>query len=93
MRASQRICPLRDPSAESVRYVLEVEVKGGVVRRTAPLREDPEGVVPPLSESWFTTLNRYCECLVPRLRAMEMAPAPADGTYLLGYATPGSGGQ
>jgi len=92
MRASRTACPLRGPTADSVRYVLEVEVERGAVTRATVLREDPEGAAPPLPEGWFVGLSLYGTCLEPRLEAMPMAPAPRDGTYLLGYATPGVDG-
>jgi hypothetical protein len=91
MLAGQTACPFRGPTAGSVRYVLEVEVERGAVTRASVLREDPEGAAPPLPEGWFVAISLYGACLKPRLEAMPMAPAPRDGTYLLGFATPGVG--
>jgi hypothetical protein len=91
MLLSRTACPLRGPTAGAVRYVLEVEVEGGAITRATVLREDPEGVAPALTEGWHVALSLYGACLEPRLRAIEMAPAPRDGTYLLAYATPGAG--
>lgn len=65
-------------------WTLRVEVKGG---RVADVRLSNAAVVqgglarPLASAEWPAGLRARVDCLSPYLRAMDMAPAPADGVY------------
>jgi len=95
MRRQQAVCSLSNPFPDSLSFVLVTEVKGGrivgVRLGKAVLERGQEelplpGGIPP------NELVAYVDCLQPLLGAVEMAPAPADGTYEPVYSYPSRAG-
>lgn len=95
MRRQQAGCSLSNPFHDSLSFALVTEVKGGRIVGArlgkAVLERGPEelplpGGIPPAD------LVAYVDCLEPQLKAVEMAPAPADGIYEPVYSYPGHAG-
>jgi hypothetical protein len=82
-------CALRNPLAERLGYVVEVEVRGGAIARAEVIEARVEletGNSPLLRDAWPEALDRYAACLVPHLEGLVLEPAPADGVYRPDYA-------
>jgi hypothetical protein len=92
MRLAQDACPFANPLEEPLSFAFHIDVQSGAIADAhlawAGLRHGDEIhqiEAPP-------ELTAYAECLVPRLEAAPMAPAPADGVYRPEYSYPGRAG-
>jgi hypothetical protein len=82
-------CSLRNPLAERLGYVLEVEVRSGAIARaevTSARVELADGTLPLIRDAWPEALQRYAACLRPHLEGLRLDPPPADGIYRPDYA-------
>jgi hypothetical protein len=82
-------CALRNPLAERLGYVVEVEVRGGAIARAEVIEarvERGDSSLPLIRDAWPEALERYAACLVPHLQGRVLEPAPADGVYRPDYA-------
>ncbi len=90
MRVARGACPFVNPLHDRLAFAFHVEVTGGHMREVhlawAAVHADgePEPLETPPPE-----LTAYADCLAPRLEAMRMSPAPADGAYQPEYSYPG----
>jgi hypothetical protein len=93
MRMGQYVCSFTNPLRDPISFAFHIETLGGRMTKVhlawAAVRhaEDRHRLQPPPPE-----LNGYIACLTPRLRAVVMDPAPADGTYQPEYSYPGDPG-
>jgi len=82
-------CALRNPLAERLGYVVQVEVRAGTIRSaeiTSAHVELADGTLPLVRDAWPEALQRYASCLRPHLEGLRLEPAPADGVYRPDYA-------
>ena len=87
-RAMQRhdeVCPFDNPFRDRLHFALGIEVKAGRMTRLGLGHvglEPAGGEERTLREAqWPRELTAYVACLGPHLRAVAMAPSPADGVY------------
>jgi hypothetical protein len=93
MHAVEDVCSFSNPLPDPLSFAFHVDVRAGRMTQThlawAGVRARSEirrlESVPP-------ELTAYVSCLTPRLEAVRMDPAPADGTYQPEYGYPGHGG-
>ncbi len=91
MQAHQEVCPFDNPFRERLHFALAVDVKGG---RITGVGLGNVGVEPAAEAEartlakpqWPRELTGYVTCIGPHLEAVEMDPAPADGSYDPAYA-------
>ncbi|MCG6926936.1 MAG: hypothetical protein LJF30_16720 [Acidobacteria bacterium] len=95
MRMGQYVCSFTNPLRDPVSFAFHIEAQGGRMTKVhlawaaVQHAQDRHRLEPPPPE-----LSGYVECLTPRLQAVVMDPAPADGTYQPEYSYPGvPGGQ
>jgi hypothetical protein len=88
MRLAEDECPFVNPLPDALSFAFHIEIRDGRVADAhlawAGVRHGDEIhriEAPP-------ELTAYAECLEPRLEAVAMAPAPADGTYRPEYGYP-----
>jgi hypothetical protein len=89
MGSHGEVCDFENPFRDPVHFALDVEVRQGRIVRVglghAGLEE--QGSVQPLAPSELPKeLTEYVACLAPHLEAVEMDPAPADGSYEPAYS-------
>jgi len=93
MHAARDACPFVNPLRDPIGFALHIESRGGRIREVhlawAAVQHagDAHRLQPPPRE-----LSTWLECLTPRLRAVVMDPAPADGPYQPEYSYPGQPG-
>ena len=91
MQAHQEVCPFDNPYRERLHFALAVDVKGGRITRVGlgHVGVEPAGGTEARTlakAQWPREITGYVTCLGPHLRAVEMDPAPADGSYEPAYA-------
>jgi hypothetical protein len=94
MQAHEEVCPFDNPFRERVHFALAIDVEGGRITRVGL---EHVGVEPAdgtaartlAKAHWPRELAAYVACLGPHLEAVEMNPAPADGSYEPAYAFSG----
>jgi hypothetical protein len=96
MQAHQGACPFDNPYRERLHFALAVDVKGGRITRVGlgHVGVEPAGgtEAPTLAKAqWPREITTYVTCLGPHLEAVDMDPAPADGSYEPAYAFSGRG--
>jgi hypothetical protein len=82
----EKACPFDNPLREPLHFALEIEVKGGRMTRVGV---GHVGVEPAAASEartlaaaqWPPALTTHVTCLEPHLKAVTMAPSPADGVY------------
>jgi hypothetical protein len=94
MQAHEGVCPFANPFRERLHFALAVEVKGGRMTRVGlgHVGVEPAGGTEARTLSkaqWPRELTAYVTCIAPHLEAVEMAPAPSDGSYDPAYAFSG----
>ncbi len=97
MQAHEEVCPFDNPFRERVHFALAVDVKGGRITGVAlgNVGVEPAGGAEARTlakAQWPRELTGYVTCLAPHLEAVEMDPAPADGSYDPAYAFSGRAG-
>jgi len=95
MQRHEQVCPFDNPFRDRLHFALAIEVRAGRMARVdlAHVGVQPEtaGNARTLAEAqWPRELTGYVACLAPHLRAVTMAPAPADGAYEPEYTFSGS---
>jgi hypothetical protein len=92
MRLAEDACPFANPLQDPISFAFHIDVEQGRIADAhlawAGVRHGDEVhqvEVPP-------ELVAYGECLELRLKAVVMAPAPADGVYNPEYSYPGRAG-
>jgi hypothetical protein len=94
MQAHQEVCPFDNPFRERLHFGLAVDVKAGRITRVGL---GSVGVEPAAGADartlarpkWPRELAGYVTCIGPHLEAVEMDPAPADGSYEPAYTFSG----
>jgi hypothetical protein len=91
MQAHDEVCPFANPFRDRLHFALAVEVKGGRIAQVglAHVGLEPAGGAEARTlakPQWPREVTGYVTCLAPHLRAVEMDPAPADGSYEPAYA-------
>jgi hypothetical protein len=86
MQQHEEVCPFDNPFRDRLHFALAIEVKGGRMVRVGVghVSLEPEGAreARTLAKAqWPRELTAYATCLDPHLRAVAMAPSPADGAY------------
>jgi hypothetical protein len=94
MQAHREVCPFDNPFRERLHFALAVDVKAGRITRVGLANVGVEpgeetGARTLTKAKWPRELTGYVTCLAPHLEAVEMAPAPADGSYEPAYAFSG----
>ncbi len=94
MQAHEEVCPFDNPFRERVHFALAVDVKGGRITRVGleNVGVEPAGGATARTlarAQWPVEITGYVKCLAPHLEAVEMDPAPADGSYAPAYAFSG----
>ncbi len=94
MQAHQEVCPFDNPFRERLHFALAVDVRGGRITRVGlgHVGVEPAGGTEARTlakAQWPREITGYVTCLGPHLEAMEMDPAPADGSYEPAYAFSG----
>ena len=90
MRTGQHVCSFTNPLRDPISFAFHIEARGGRMTEVhlawAGVRhaDDMHRLQPPPPE-----LGAYVQCLAPRLQAVVMDPAPADGAYQPEYSYPG----
>ena len=86
MQRHEKICPLENPFRDRLHFAFEIDVKAGRMTRAGLGRAGHGGEaggephdIP--RAQWPPELTGYVACLEPHLKAVVMAPSPADGTY------------
>jgi len=91
MQAHQEVCPFDNPFRERLHFALAIDVKGGRIARVGlgNVGVEPAGGTQARTlakAQWPREITGYVTCLGPHLEAVEMDPAPADGSYDPAYA-------
>jgi hypothetical protein len=91
MQSHDEVCPFANPFRDRLHLALAVEVKGGRIARVglAHVGVEPAGGSEArtlAAAQWPRELTGYVTCLAPHLKAVEMDPSPADGSYEPAYA-------
>lgn len=86
MQRHEEVCPFDNPFRARLHFALEIEVKAARITRVSlgHVGLEPAGAseASPLAPAqWPRELTGYVTCLAPHLRAVTMAPSPADGSY------------
>ena len=86
MQRHQGICPFDNPLRDPLHFALEIEVKAGRMTRVGVghVGVEPAGASEArtlTAAQWPPALTGYVACLEPHLKAVTMAPSPADGVY------------
>jgi hypothetical protein len=86
MQRHEEACPFDNPLRDPLHFALEIEVKGGRMTRVGVghVGVEPAGASearPLAAAQWPRALTTYVTCLEPHLKAVTMAPSPADGVY------------
>ncbi len=86
MQRHEGICSFDNPLRDPLHFALEIEVKGGRMTRVGVGHVGVEPAVAGEARTlaaaqWPRELTDYVACLEPHLKAVAMAPSPADGTY------------
>jgi hypothetical protein len=86
MQRHEEVCPFDNPFRDRLHFALEIEVAAGRMTRVGlghvGLEPETAGEAKALAEAqWPPELTAYAACLAPHLRAVAMAPSPADGSY------------
>jgi hypothetical protein len=86
MQRHEDVCPFDNPFRDRLRFAIGIEVKKGRMTGVGlghvGFGPEAAGESRPLAEGQRPReLKAYVACLAPHLRAVTMAPAPADGTY------------
>jgi hypothetical protein len=86
MQRHDEVCPFDNPFRDRLHFAFEIDVKGGRMTRVGlghvGHAADAGGEGHPIPEAqWPRELTGYRACLEPHLKAVVMAPSPADGTY------------
>jgi len=94
MQAHEEVCPFDNPFRERVHFALAVAVEGGRIARVGlgHVGVEPAGATQARTlakAQWPREITGYVTCLAPHLEAVEMDPAPADGSYEPAYAFSG----
>ncbi len=74
MQRHEEAWPFDNPLREPLHFALEIEVKGGRMTAASEARTLA-------AAQWPPALTTYVTCLEPHLKAVTMAPSPADGVY------------
>jgi len=95
MQRHEEVCPFGNPFRDRLHFALAIEVRGGRMAQVGlghvGVQPEPAGSARTLAEArWPRELTGYVACLAPHLRAVAMAPAPADGAYQPEYSFSGS---
>jgi hypothetical protein len=94
MQKHEQTCPFENPLQDRLHFALDVEVRAGRMARVgvghAGHGGDPQQSHEIPRESFPQALTAYVECIAPHLKAVVMAPAPADGVYEPVYTYPGN---
>jgi hypothetical protein len=95
MQRHEEVCPFGNPLRDRLHFALAIEVRGGRMAQVGlghvGVEPEPAGSARMLAEArWPRELTGYVACLAPHLRAVTMAPAPADGAYEPEYSFSGS---
>lgn len=94
MLAHRERCSLAGLPAVRFGYVIEVEVAGGRVAAAGLASvTSSAGAAPRLLErrQWPRALREYVACMQPHLKALELDPAPPDGSYETEFSVIGTG--
>ncbi len=91
MQAHQEVCPFDNPFRERVHFALAIDVRGGRITRVGlgHVGVEPAGGAEARTVAkpqWPRELTGYVTCISPHLKAVEMGPAPTDGSYEPAYA-------
>jgi hypothetical protein len=91
MQQHEGVCPFDNPLRDQLHFALAIEVKGGRMVRVGlgHVGVEPEGATEARTlakAQWPRELTAYVACLGPHLRAVAMAPSPADGAYEPAYS-------
>jgi hypothetical protein len=86
MQRHEGICPFDNPLRDPLHFALQIEVKGGRMTRVGVghVGVEPAGASEArtlAAGQWPRELTAYVACLEPHLKAVAMAPSPADGAY------------
>jgi hypothetical protein len=86
MQRHDEVCPFDNPFRDRLHFAFEIEVKAGRMTRVGlghvGHAADAGTQSHPIPEAqWPRELTGYRACLEPHLKAVVMAPSPADGTY------------
>ena len=95
MQRHEEVCPFGNPFRDRLHFAMAIEVRGGRMARVGlghvGLEPAAGGEARTLTQAeWPRELTGYVACLAPHLRAVTMAPAPADGAYEPEYSFSGS---
>lgn len=88
-------CELLGLPSGRYEYVYDVIVARGRIveaRLTGVARLGPTGPQALARAEWPVALAKRLTCLLPHLRRIELAPAPADGAYATRFAASGPPG-
>jgi hypothetical protein len=91
MQRHGEVCPFDNPLRDPLHFALEIEVKGGRMTRVGVghvgvERAGASEARTLAAAQWPRTLTTYLTCLEPHLKAVTMAPSPADGVYAPVYS-------
>jgi hypothetical protein len=86
MQRHEEVCPFDNPFRDRLHFAFEIEVRLGRMERVAlghvGLEPEKGGEARTLAGKQYPPeLTAYVACLAPHLRAVAMAPSPADGVY------------
>jgi hypothetical protein len=86
MQRHEAVCPFANPFRDRLHFAFDVEVRAGRMTRAglahAGVEPGTAGEGRSLArEQWPRELTAYVSCLEPHLKAVVMAPSPADGAY------------
>ena len=86
MQRHDEVCPFDNPFRDRLHFAFEIDVKAGRMTRVGLGHvghgAEAGGERHDIPEAqWPRELTAYAACLEPHLKAVVMAPSPADGTY------------
>jgi hypothetical protein len=92
MQRHEDVCAVENPYRDSLHFAFAIDVTRGRMARVGLAEVAFEGsggrrVLPKVV--WPRELGAYVACLAPHLKAVEMSPAPADGSYQPFYSFAG----
>ncbi len=95
MQRHGEVCPFGNPLRDRLHFAFEIEVNAGRMTRVGlgHVGHGPEAgdeIHPIPQAQWPRELTAYATCLEPHLKAVVMAPSPADGTYEPVYSFTGN---
>lgn len=95
MQGHDDVCPFANPFRDTLHFAIAVQVKAGRITEVglAHAGVEPAGAAEARTLSrpqWPPELTGYVACLAPHLKAVEMSPAPADGSYEPAYSFGGT---